>query len=149
MKRKGVSYVVGRVMGFNWRPHFDPKIVDQELEIIAKDLHFNAVRICGRSIDRLMIAAEDAVQKGLEVWLSPLLWDKNPEKTLKNITKAATAAKEIASEIRNGKHASWLKISPFWRMRALRGLSYPNSSRKSLLTAIIPDSTLTWQAPAS
>jgi len=28
MKRKEVSYDVGRVMGFNWRPHFYPKIVD-------------------------------------------------------------------------------------------------------------------------
>jgi len=95
MKRKGVTYDVGVVMGFNWRPHFDPKIVDQELEIIAKDLHCNAVKICGRSIDRLMIAAEDAMQKGLEVWLSPLLWDKSPETTLKYITKAATAAEKL------------------------------------------------------
>jgi hypothetical protein len=82
-------------MGFNWRPRFDPRIVDRELEIIAKDLQCNAVRICGRSIDRLMIAAEDALQQGLEVWLSPELWEKSPEKTLKYITKAATAAEKL------------------------------------------------------
>ena len=95
MNRKGVSYDVGRVMGFNWRPHFDPKTVEQELEIIAKDLHCNAVRICGRSLDRLMIAAEFATQQGLEVWLSPELWDKSPEMTLKYVTKAATAAEKL------------------------------------------------------
>jgi len=58
MKRKGVSYDVGRVMGFNWRPHFYAKIVDRALEIIAKDSHCNVMRICGHSIDRLAIATE-------------------------------------------------------------------------------------------
>lgn len=47
MNRKGASYDVGQVMGFNWRPSFDPKIVRRELEIIKNDLHSNAVRICG------------------------------------------------------------------------------------------------------
>jgi hypothetical protein len=42
-----------------------------------------------------MIAAEDAMQHDLEVWLSPELWDKSPEKTLKYITKAATAAETL------------------------------------------------------
>ena len=82
-------------MGFNWRPHFDPKIVHRELEIIKNDLHCNAVRICGLNIDRLMIAAEDALKQGLEVWLSPEMWDKSPEKTLNYITKAAEAAEKL------------------------------------------------------
>ena len=34
MKRKGVTYDVGSVMGMNWRPDYDPKIVHRELEII-------------------------------------------------------------------------------------------------------------------
>ena len=71
MKRKGVCYDVGRAMGGNWRPIFDPKIVHRELEIIKNDLHCNAVRICGLDINRLMKASEDALQQGLEVWLSP------------------------------------------------------------------------------
>ena len=61
MKRKGVNYDVGRVMmGENWRPTFDSKIVHRELEIIKNELHCNAVRICGLAIDRLMTATEDA-----------------------------------------------------------------------------------------
>ena len=72
MKRKGVNYDVGRVMmGENWRPTFDSKLVYCELEIIKNDLHCNAVRICGLAIDRLMAATEDALKQGLEVWLSP------------------------------------------------------------------------------
>ena len=62
MNRKGVCYDVGRVMmGGNWRPKFDPKIMHRELEIIKNDLHCNAVRICGLDIERLMMASEDAL----------------------------------------------------------------------------------------
>jgi hypothetical protein len=95
MKHKGVSYDVGRVMGFNWRPDFDPQVVHRELEIIKNDLHCNAVRICGRNIRRLMTAAEDALKQGLEVWLSPEMWEKSPQETLTYITKAATAAERL------------------------------------------------------
>ena len=47
MERKGVSYDVGRVMSGNWRPVFDQKVAQRELEIIRNDLHCTAVRICG------------------------------------------------------------------------------------------------------
>lgn len=95
MKLKGVSYDVGRVMGGNWRPKLDTKIVHRELEIIQNDLHCNAVRICGLDIDRLMTSAEDALRLGLEVWLSPEMWDKSQEETLKYIRKAAAAAEKM------------------------------------------------------
>ena len=95
MNRKGIFYDVGRVMGFNWRPDFNPKIVRRELEIVKNDLHCNAVRIGGLNIDRLMTASEAALDIGLEVWLSPEMWDKNPEKTLKYVTKAAAAAETL------------------------------------------------------
>ena len=95
MKRKGVTYDVGLQYYFNWRPIFDPKVVHRELEIIKDDLHCNSVRICGLSVERLMIAAEDALKQGLEVWLSPLLWDKSQKETLDYITKAATAAERL------------------------------------------------------
>ena len=95
MNIKGVFYDVGNVMGFNWRPVFDPKIVHRELEIIKNDLHCNAVRIGGLSIDRLMVASEDALKQGLEVWLSPAMWDKSQQATLSYITKAARAAEAL------------------------------------------------------
>ena len=95
MNRKGVCYDVGAVMGFNWRPHFDPKIVRREIEIIRTDLHCNAIRISGLSIDRLKTAGEDALGQGLEVWLYPVMWDKSPERTLRYIAKAAEAAESL------------------------------------------------------
>ncbi len=99
MKRKGVNYDVGRVMmGEHWRPTFDPKIVHRELEIIKNDLHCNAVRICGLAIDRLMMATEDALKQGLEVWLSPEMWDKSQEETLDYLVKAAAAVEQLRSD---------------------------------------------------
>jgi len=98
LERKGVSYDVGRVMGGNWRPVFDPKVVCHELEIIKSDLHCNAVRICGLDIDRLVTASEFALDLGLEVWLSPEMWDKSPEKTFQYIMRAATAAEKLHSK---------------------------------------------------
>jgi len=95
VNRRGVCYDVGRVLGGNWRPTFDRPVVHRELKIIANDLHCNAVRICGRNVERLVAAAEDALEQGLEVWLSPELWGKGPEQTLAYIVKAATAAEQV------------------------------------------------------
>ena len=81
--------------GQDWRPRFSPREVHSELEIIKTELHCNSVRICGQDIDRLMIAAEDALDQGLEVWLSPELWDQSPEETLDYIASAAGRAEEL------------------------------------------------------
>jgi hypothetical protein len=98
MNRKGVSYDVGRVYYFNWRPVFDPAVVHRELEIIRNDLHCNAVRICGLDINRLSVAAKHALNLGLEVWFSPELWDKSQKQTLDYIAKAAKAAERLRQQ---------------------------------------------------
>lgn len=96
MRRKGVLYDVGRVLwGINWRPVFDPVVVGRELQIIRDDLHCNAVKICGRDVDRLTFAAEMALELDLEVWFSPELWDKDPGETLAHIVAAAEAAERL------------------------------------------------------
>jgi len=96
MQRKGVCYDVGRVMmGSNWRPVFDPKVVHRELEIIQNDLHCNAVRIQGFDLDRLATAAEDALRQGLEVWFSPEMWDRSPDDTLEYLKEAARTAEKL------------------------------------------------------
>lgn len=96
MNRKGVCYDVGRVLlGADWRPNFNPRVVHRELEIIKNDLHCNAVRICGLDIDRLMTAAEDALTQRLEVWLSPEMWDRSQDETVEYIAGAAERAEEL------------------------------------------------------
>jgi hypothetical protein len=74
------------------RPRFDSKVVYRELEIIKNDLHCNAVKIQGFDIDRVMAAAEDALEQGLEVWLSPEMFDRNQEETFDYTVKAGGAA---------------------------------------------------------
>jgi len=102
MKRKGICYDAGRVMmGREWRPVFDPEVVHRELEIIKRDLHCNAVRICGYDIGRLMTAAEDALAQGLEVWFCPELWDSDERETLDYVEKAAASAERLSSGRQN------------------------------------------------
>jgi hypothetical protein len=96
MNRRGVCYDVGRVMwGQDWRPQFSPHEARRELQIIRDDLHCNAVRICGQDTGRLMAAGGHALDCGLQVWLSPELWDHSPSETLGYIAAAAEAAEEL------------------------------------------------------
>lgn len=95
MNRKGVCYDVGAYIGFNWRPRFNLEEVRRELEIIKEDLHCNAVKIGAEDIGRVTAAAQAAVDQGLEVWFSPILWDKSPQETLEYIRKGAEAAEPL------------------------------------------------------
>lgn len=96
MRRKGVCYDVGRELeGRSWRPDFRPGEVRRELEIIAGDLHCTAVRIQSADLPRLTWAAQVALELGLEVWLSPELWDHEAEDTLAHLVSAAAAADEL------------------------------------------------------
>ena len=96
MNRRGVCYDVGRVMwGQDWRPEFSPEDARRELQITRDDLHCNAVRICGQDPARLMAAGELALDSGLEVWLSPELWDHSADQTLDYVATVAAAAEEL------------------------------------------------------
>jgi hypothetical protein len=96
MRLKGVNYDVGRVLqGHLMRETFDVKIVHRELEIIKNDLHCNAVKIQGLDIDRVMAAAEDALEQGLEVWIAPEMFEKSQEETFDYTVKAAAAAETL------------------------------------------------------
>ncbi len=83
------------MMGRNWRPNFDPKIVRRELEIIKNDLHCNAVRLQGLDLGRLEIATADALEGGLEVWFSPEMWDQEPGETLRYLKDGALVAEQF------------------------------------------------------
>jgi hypothetical protein len=79
----------------NWRPDYDSRIIRRELQIIHEDLHCNAVRICGQDPRRLIAAAEEALRQGIEVWLSPELWNRSPHRTLDYIANAALLAEAL------------------------------------------------------
>ena len=143
MKLKGINYDAG--IQFHQddlsRPTFDPAIMHRELEIIKKDLHCNAVRISGTEIARLVATAEDALQQGLEVWLSPFLPDKDPEETLEYIVNCAAAAEKLRQQWPQlvfilGSELTWFMrgilegdnfferlgnpLSLWWRLKVLR-----------------------------
>lgn len=104
MNRRGVCYDVGTVYsGFGYqvktRPVFDPELTRRELEIIKTGLHCNAVRIVGRDVGRLMRATETALGLGLEVWLSPALYEKTPDQTLGYYLTVAKAAEELRARL--------------------------------------------------
>jgi nucleoid DNA-binding protein len=72
MQSKGIAYDTGFIRnGVISRERFDPEVVQRELAIIRDDLHCNAVQIIGGDPDRLELAATQAAELGLEVWLSP------------------------------------------------------------------------------
>jgi len=96
---KGVCYDVGRVMGINMRPNFDISVVKNELSIIKNDLHCNAIRICGLDLGRLLAASNEALKNGLEVWLSPEMWDKPPSITSRYILEAAKMAQSLGGKV--------------------------------------------------
>jgi hypothetical protein len=98
MRRKGVVYDVGCVSEVNWRPDYTPALVRRELEIITADLHCTAVKIRGRDLGRVMAAAEDALRLGLEVWLSPELWNRSPDATLRYVSDAAAIAERLHTQ---------------------------------------------------
>lgn len=99
MRLKGVTYDAGTYMTFNWRPDFDLSTVRSELRIIRNDLHCNAVRITGSNLTKLIVTARSALELGLEVWLSPSIWDKNQQETLKNILKVAKEAEMLRNTL--------------------------------------------------
>jgi hypothetical protein len=57
VKSKGVTYDVGRVLGGNWCPAFEPEVFDA----INQDLHCNTIWICGLDISGLEQAVSTAL----------------------------------------------------------------------------------------
>jgi hypothetical protein len=65
------------------------------LETIRNDLHGNAVRLQGLNLDRLAVAAQDALRRGLAVWLFLEMWDRPPEETRAHVAKGTPRAEEL------------------------------------------------------
>ena len=103
MNRRGGTYNTGIVFcgpGYNiaTRPRLDLATAERELQIARDDLHCNAVRLIGRGVDRLVQVAGLALALGLEVWLSPALWGRPPDETLRYDVSAAERAEELRQQ---------------------------------------------------
>jgi hypothetical protein len=49
-------------------------------------------------LDRLVVASADALERGLEVWFSPEMWDRNAEDTPGYVVKDAVAAQGLRQQ---------------------------------------------------
>ena len=97
MKTLGVCYDAGVVKDIPWRPSLDARTARREMEIIRRDLHCTAVRVVARDIGRLELATEAALEAGLDVWVSPTVWDQGPDETIADTVRAARAAERLRS----------------------------------------------------
>lgn len=101
MNRRGVIYDTGIVWtgpGYKvpTRPKLDLSTAHRELQIIRDDLHCNAVRIAGDNHERVAAVAADALELGLEVWLSGGINNRPPDETMRSVTAIAELAEQLS-----------------------------------------------------
>jgi len=103
MNLKGINYDIGTITtrGGLTREIFDLSVVRKEIEIIKNELHCNAIRISGLSIERIAGAAEIACSLGLTVWFSPSMPYENQENTLEYIIRGSRAAEQLRTSFSN------------------------------------------------
>jgi hypothetical protein len=96
LRGKGINYDTGvSPGGKSSRECFDPDVVQREMQIIAGDLHCNAVRISGGDPARLTIAGEHAGAAGLEVWFVPFPCELTVAQMLPLFADRAQRAEEL------------------------------------------------------
>jgi hypothetical protein len=97
MRWKGINYDTGVVsIGDRLsRASLDPLQVRREMEVIARDLNCNAVRISGRDPARIALAAEYALAEGLTVWFAPFPTDMTAEELIPYFTACAQVAETL------------------------------------------------------
>jgi hypothetical protein len=100
MRIRGIHYDVGidTIDGKVTRPELPRDQVAAELNLIAQDLHSNAVRISGKDAGRMALAAELAAERGLDVWLSPFLSNGTPEDTLVLLRESAELGERLRQD---------------------------------------------------
>ena len=100
MNYKGITYDVGT----EYTPGnftVDELTADKlkfDFDAIKNQLNCTAVRIYGKDIDRLSLAADIALKTGLHVWFSPRLIDASIAETLAYLQKAAKAARLLKDD---------------------------------------------------
>lgn len=97
MHRKGINYDTG-ITPFGTRmsrESFEPGQVRREMKIISRDLHCTAVRISGRDLHRIALAAEYALGEGLEVWFAPFPCNLTADELVPFFVESAQVAENL------------------------------------------------------
>ena len=98
MKSQGVNYDVGTHLVGYLNREVSLEKMQEEIEMIEKDLHANSIRIYGMEKDKLHDASKIALDKGMEVWYSPRHINLSPDQTLKQIAQYAKDAETLRKE---------------------------------------------------
>lgn len=97
---RGVDYDTGTNYGSGGRlsrPQWCYDLVTSDIRAIRHRLHANSIGIFGTQIDRIVQAAEIALDNDLQVWLQPRLIDGDRQQTLDHLAQAAEAAETLRS----------------------------------------------------
>ncbi len=70
-------------------------VVRRDLQAISDDLHCTTVSVIGPDGDRLVAAAEYALEVGLDVWIRPHLVDRREPEVLAHLENIGLAAEEL------------------------------------------------------
>jgi hypothetical protein len=94
MKYKGITYDVGTeyTSGSFSRSGLTREVIEKDIFEIKNNLNCNSVRIYGTKKDLLILATEEALKSGLNVWLSPRLINQDVQTTINFL-------EEIAKEV--------------------------------------------------
>jgi hypothetical protein len=94
MKYKGITYDIGTeyTPGYFTVDELTAHKLQFDFTAIKNQLNCNAVRIYGKDIGRLSLAADIALKTGLHVWFSPRMINAGIGETLMYLQKAAKAA---------------------------------------------------------
>lgn len=94
---RGINYDTGTAFkkGQLSRPDFDEAVIKKEIEIIRNELHCDAIKIAGDDLQRLVIAAEFALEIGSQVWFAPSNLEATKEEALVHFTECAKAAEKL------------------------------------------------------
>jgi hypothetical protein len=67
----------------------------RDMDVIAAELHCNAVQLYGTDVDRLIVAASLALERGLSPWIQPRLVGATPADQLDHLRQVAGAAERL------------------------------------------------------
>lgn len=97
MNYRGIVYDVGLQYspGVFSVDSLNVEVVKYDMNVIANQLHANAVRIEGQDIARLAIAAEIASQAGLKVFFNPWWMNAEADKVIPYMAEAARSAEML------------------------------------------------------
>ncbi|ROO86802.1 hypothetical protein EDD29_4384 [Actinocorallia herbida] len=96
MRARGINYDTGFLPGAGIsRKTFRAETVRRDMEVIAGQLHCDAVRVSGREPERLSLAARHAAEVGLEVWFAPFPVDLPPDRLLPFFADCARRAESV------------------------------------------------------